>query len=38
MGLGLSITYSIVKKHGGELELMDAPGGGTIARIRLPLT
>ncbi|HTQ04829.1 MAG TPA: response regulator [Polyangiaceae bacterium] len=37
-GLGLSITYSIVKKHGGTLELGDAPGGGTTAVIRLPLT
>jgi two-component system, NtrC family, sensor kinase len=36
-GLGLSITYSIVKKHGGTLELGDAPGGGTAAVIRLPL-
>jgi two-component system, NtrC family, sensor kinase len=36
-GLGLSITYSIVKKHGGSLELLPAPGGGTMAQIRLPL-
>ena len=36
-GLGLSITYSIVKKHGGTLELGDAAGGGTVAVIRLPL-
>ena len=37
-GLGLSITYSIVRKHGGTLELLDAEGGGTRAVIRLPLT
>jgi two-component system NtrC family sensor kinase len=36
-GLGLSITYSIVKKHGGSLELRDAEGGGTAAEIVLPL-
>jgi len=36
-GLGLSIAFSIVKKHGGTLELNDAPGGGTLARITLPL-
>ncbi len=36
-GLGLSITYSIVKKHGGNLELAPAPGGGTIVQIALPL-
>lgn len=35
-GLGLSITYAIVKRHGGSLELQDAPGGGTSAVIRLP--
>ncbi|MEO8905043.1 MAG: ATP-binding protein [Polyangiaceae bacterium] len=37
-GLGLSITYSIVRKHGGALELLDAEGGGTRAVIRIPLT
>jgi signal transduction histidine kinase len=37
MGLGLSITYSIIKKHGGSLELSPRPGGGTIATIRLAL-
>jgi DNA-binding response OmpR family regulator len=36
-GLGLSITYSIVKKHGGTLELYPGPAGGTVAEIRLPL-
>lgn len=36
-GLGLSITYSIIKKHGGTLELVPAPGGGTIAELKLPL-
>jgi len=35
-GLGLSITDSIVRKHGGTLELADAPGGGTRAIIRIP--
>jgi DNA-binding response OmpR family regulator len=35
-GLGLSIAYSIVRKHGGTLELTDAVGGGTQAVIRLP--
>lgn len=36
-GLGLSIAFSIAKKHDGALELMDAPGGGTSARIVFPL-
>jgi len=36
-GLGLFITYSIVQKHGGSLELCDAEGGGTKVVIRIPL-
>lgn len=35
-GLGLSISYSIIKEHGGSLELASAPGIGTTARIILP--
>jgi two-component system NtrC family sensor kinase len=36
-GLGLSIAYSIVQKHQGTLHIGDAPGGGALATIRLPL-
>ena len=36
-GLGLAISYSIVKKHGGTLELTDAVGGGTLAVLKVPL-
>jgi two-component system NtrC family sensor kinase len=36
-GLGLSITDSIVRKHGGVLELLDSESGGTRAEIRIPL-
>ena len=36
-GLGLSITYSIIKKHGGTLELRNGETGGTVAEITLPL-
>jgi two-component system NtrC family sensor kinase len=35
-GLGLSIVYSIVRTHGGSLELGEADGGGTKAVIRIP--
>lgn len=34
-GLGLAITYSIVRKHGGELELNRAEPRGTEALIRI---
>lgn len=37
-GLGLSITYSIAQKHGGNLELMSAPGEGTTLKISFPLS
>jgi two-component system NtrC family sensor kinase len=36
-GLGLSITYSIVKKHGGHLELSPGDDGGTVVELTLPL-
>ena len=36
-GLGLPITYSIIEKHRGLLELSPRHGGGTLATIRLPI-
>ena len=36
-GLGLAVSYSIVQKHGGKLELDAVPSGGTKATIKLPL-
>jgi two-component system NtrC family sensor kinase len=36
-GLGLPITYSILKKHAGELELSPGPEGGTLVTMRFPL-
>jgi signal transduction histidine kinase len=36
-GLGLSLSYSIVKKHGGRIEVQSKLGTGTCFRIVLPL-
>jgi signal transduction histidine kinase len=35
-GLGLQIARSLTEANGGSLELLDRPGGGTIARLDLP--
>ncbi|RKZ14721.1 hypothetical protein DRQ53_10875 [bacterium] len=35
-GLGLSVLYGIVQRHGGRVELESEPGQGTTVRIRLP--
>jgi nitrogen fixation/metabolism regulation signal transduction histidine kinase len=37
-GLGLPIAQKIVHEHGGTLRLEPVPGGGTLARVDLPLT
>jgi nitrogen-specific signal transduction histidine kinase len=36
-GLGLPISQKIVHEHGGTLRLEPASGGGTLARVDLPL-
>ena len=36
MGLGLSISYGIIEKHQGEIELVSEPGKGTEFVIKLP--
>ena len=35
-GLGLSVTLTIVKEHGGNLDFKSTPGKGTIATVTLP--
>jgi signal transduction histidine kinase len=37
VGLGLSISYSIIQQHQGTIEAMSQVGQGTIFTIRLPL-
>lgn len=36
-GLGMSIAYSIVQKHGGSIKYKSKPGNGTIVKISLPV-
>jgi signal transduction histidine kinase len=36
MGIGLSVTAEILKAHGGELRLVNAPGGGAMVTMILP--
>lgn len=36
-GLGLFISKGLVAEHDGEISIEEAPGGGTMLRIRLPV-
>ncbi|HYJ40943.1 MAG TPA: ATP-binding protein [Steroidobacteraceae bacterium] len=34
-GLGLAMVYGMLKRHGGEIEIVSAPGSGTTMRLLL---
>ena len=36
-GLGLSVSYEIIKKHGGDIQVRSKVGEGTTFTVRLPL-
>ena len=36
-GLGLAVTYSIIRKHDGDIEFHDNPDGGTVFTVTLPV-
>jgi two-component system NtrC family sensor kinase len=37
IGLGLHLAHSIVKKHGGGIDVESKPGGGSTFRVRIPV-
>jgi PAS domain S-box-containing protein len=37
-GLGLSICKTVLREHGGNIEVASAPGGGAVFTITLPVT
>lgn len=37
IGLGLAVVRSIARGHGGDVDLVNRPGGGLTARVMLPL-
>lgn len=36
-GLGMSVSYGVIKRHGGEIELESEEGKGTTFNLRIPI-
>ena len=36
-GLGLAMVYGMLKRHGGEIEIVSEPGRGTTMRLQFPI-
>lgn len=37
LGLGLALVAEVAAWHGGRVQLLDAPGGGSVFRVHLPV-
>ncbi|HYW68369.1 MAG TPA: ATP-binding protein, partial [bacterium] len=37
-GLGLSVSYGIIKDHGGDIDVVSKPGVGSTFTVLLPLS
>jgi len=37
VGLGMTIARDVIRGHGGEIALEDAPGGGLRVRVSVPV-